>query len=367
MTGVELITGTGRLMGSNEVEVISKEGEKRLLRGKNILIGTGSRPAIDDIPGLRESNPMTHIEALELDIVPEHLVIIGCGYVGLEFAQAMQRFGSKVTMIDHGERVLKKEDPDVSAAIGELLQDEGVEVFLKTFVKEVLGESGKTVTIQIEKNGQSETIQATHILTTTKRLPNTDGIGLEAAGVEITSDGYIQVNEHLQTNVPGIWAVGDVAGTPKFTHAAFNDFQLFVANVTGGNKSTKDRLIPYCLFIDPELARVGLNETEARSKGIKYRLFKMPIAIVLRSRATMEKRGFMKALVAKDSGKILGFLSFGASAGEVMAVVQMAMIAGLPYKAFVDAVITHPTMAEGIKFLFLSELTGSEVKQEIIN
>jgi pyruvate/2-oxoglutarate dehydrogenase complex dihydrolipoamide dehydrogenase (E3) component len=228
-----------------------------------------------------------------------------------------------------------------------------------------LGESGKTVTIQIEKDGQSETIQATHILTTTKRLPNSDGIGLEAAGVEITSDGYIHVNEHLQTNVPGIWAVGDVAGTPKFTHAAFNDFQLFVANVTGGSESTKDRLIPYCLFLDPELARVGLNETEARSKGIKYRLFKMPIAVVLRSRATMEKRGFMKALVAED--KILGFLSFGARAGEVMAVVQMAMIAGLPYRAFVDAVITHPTMAEGIKFLFLSELTGTEVKQENSN
>jgi pyruvate/2-oxoglutarate dehydrogenase complex dihydrolipoamide dehydrogenase (E3) component len=362
VTGVELILGVGRLVGPGTIEVVTREGQTRLLEGDKILIGTGSRAVIGNIPGLRESKPMTHIEALDMDIVPEHLVILGAGHVGLEFAQAMRRFGSKVTIIDHGGRVLKGEDADVSEAIHDLLRDEGVEVLLNASVTQVSGESGKQVSLQVDEKGRQAIVQATHILDTTTRVPNSDGIGLEAVGVDTTADGYIRVNEHLETTVSGIWAVGDVAGTAKFTHAAFSDFQVFTANIIGGNKSTKDRLIPFCLFLDPEFARVGLTEKEAKAQGIEYRLFKMPIGVVLRSRATMERRGFMKALVAKDSGKIIGFACFGESAGEVMAVVQTAMIAGLPYTAFVDAVLTHPTMAEGIKFLFLSNLTGSEVK-----
>lgn len=361
MTGVELILGVGRLVGPKSVEVMTPDGKTRHLAGDRVLIATGSRAVIDDTPGLRQSRPMTHIEALNLSVVPEHLVILGGGYVGLELAQAMRRFGGKVTLIEHGKRVLAQEDPDVSEAVLELLHTEGIEVRLESVVTEVRGESGRQVSLTIDTLGRKEVLEATHILTTTQRVPNTDGLGLEAAGVETTPAGYIRVNERLETTAPGIWAVGDVAGTPKFTHAAFNDFQIFVANVTGGDRSTRGRLIPMCLFLDPELARVGLTEVEARARGIPYRLFKMPIAVVLRARATMEKRGFMKALVAPDSGKILGFMSFGAGAGEVMAVVQMAMLAGLPYTAFVDAILTHPTMSEGIKFLFLSQLTGSEV------
>jgi pyruvate/2-oxoglutarate dehydrogenase complex dihydrolipoamide dehydrogenase (E3) component len=361
MTGTELILGVGRLVGPKLVEVVTHDGKVRRLVGDKVLIGTGSRAVIDDTPGLRESNPMTHIEALNLSIVPEHLVILGAGYVGLEFAQAMRRFGSKVTLIEHGNRVLKGEDPDVSEAVLDLLHAEGIEVLLESAVTRVSGESGKRVSLTVDRQGGQQTVDATHILVTTRRVPNSDGLGLETAGVATTAEGYIQVNERLETTAPGIWAVGDVAGTPKFTHAAFNDFQVFTANVTGGDKSTRGRLIPFCLFLDPELARVGLTETRAKARGIKYRLFKMPIAVVLRARATMEKRGFMKALVAPDSGKILGFMSFGPGAGEVMAVVQIAMLAGLPYTDFVDAILTHPTMSEGIKFLFLSQLTGSEV------
>jgi pyruvate/2-oxoglutarate dehydrogenase complex dihydrolipoamide dehydrogenase (E3) component len=213
----------------------------------------------------------------------------------------------------------------------------------------------------IDQRGKRISLNATHILATTKRIPNTDGLGLDAAGIETDADGYILVNKHLQTTAPGVWAVGDVAGSPKFTHVAFHDFQIFTNNVTGGHKSIEGRLIPFCLFLDPELARVGLNATEAKARGVKYRLLKLPIGVVLRARATMEKRGFMKALVEPNSDRILGFLSFGANAGEVMAVVQMAMIAGLPYTAFTDAILTHPTMEEGLKFLFLSQLTGSEI------
>jgi pyruvate/2-oxoglutarate dehydrogenase complex dihydrolipoamide dehydrogenase (E3) component len=362
MTGGELILGVGRLVGPKLVEVLTNGGKTRLLEGNQILIGTGSRAVIDETPGLRESKPLTHIEALELGVVPEHLLILGAGYVGLEFAQAMRRLGSKVTLIDHGRRVLSQEDPDVSDAVHDLLRDEGIEVLLEASVASVSGESGRKVSLKIDLKGRQEILDATHILVTTKRIPNTDGLGLSEAGIETNAEGYIRVDEHLQTTAPGVWAVGDVAGSPKFTHAAFHDFQIFTDNVTGGDKSTEGRLIPFCLFLDPELARVGLNETEAKARGIKYRLFKLPIGVVLRARATMEKRGFMKALVAPDSDKILGFLSFGSNAGEVMAAVQMAMIAGLPYTAFTDAILTHPTMAEGLKFLFLSQLTGSEVK-----
>ncbi|MBB5330395.1 dihydrolipoyl dehydrogenase family protein [Tunturiibacter gelidoferens] len=361
LTGGELILGVGRMVGPKLVEVITNDGKKRLLEGTQILIGTGSRAVIDETPGLRESNPLTHIEALELGIIPDHLVILGAGYVGLEFAQAMRRLGSRVTLIDRGERILKQEDPDVSEAVLDLLRYEGIELLLEATVAYVSGESGKQVSLTIDQSGRQVTLNATHILVTTKRIPNTDGLGLDSAGVETNAEGYIRVNEHLQTTASGVWAVGDVAGTPKFTHAAFHDFQVFTDNVSGGHKSTEGRLIPFCLFLDPELARVGLNETEAKARGIKYRLFKLPIGVVLRARATMEKRGFMKALVAPDSGKIIGFLSFGANAGEVMAAVQMAMIAGLPYIALTDAILTHPTMAEGLKFLFLSQLTGSEI------
>jgi pyruvate/2-oxoglutarate dehydrogenase complex dihydrolipoamide dehydrogenase (E3) component len=362
MAGNELILGTGRFVGPRLVQVTTYDGVSRLLKGEKVLIGTGSRASIDDTPGLRESSPLTHVEALNLGELPNRLVILGAGYVGLEFAQAMRRLGSKVTLIDHGERALNQEDPDVSYAIHDLLRDEGIDMLVGTSVTRVSGESGKHVSITVDHKGKQETIDATHILVTTKRIPNTDRLGLETAGIETTADGYIRVNEQLETTASGVWAVGDVAGSPKFTHAAFHDFQIFTANVSGGNKSTTGRLIPFCLFLDPELARVGLNETEAKARGIKYRLFKMPIAVVLRARATMEKRGFMKALVDPDTDKILGFMSFGASAGEVMAVVQMAMIAGLPYTAFTEVVLTHPTMAEGLKFLFLSQLTRSEVK-----
>lgn len=359
-SGAELILGAGRFVGPKLVEVATNDGGVRLLEGERILIGTGSRAQIDDVPGLREANPLTHVEALELDVVPDHLVILGAGYVGLEFAQAMRRFGSKVTLIHHHARLLKQEDPDVSEAVLALLQDEGIEVLRETSLVQVSGESGKRVTLMIDNKGEQQTIEATHILVTTGRRPNTDGLGLELAGIETTANGYVRVDERLATTAPGVWAVGDVAGSPKFTHVSADDFRIFRTNVTGGNASTAGRLIPFCLFLDPELARVGLNELEAKARGVSYRLFKLPMTGVLRAQAIMETRGVMKALVAKDSDKILGFTSFGVGAGDVIAAVQVAMIAGLPYTAFREAILAHPTMAEGLRFLFSSQPLDSE-------
>jgi pyruvate/2-oxoglutarate dehydrogenase complex dihydrolipoamide dehydrogenase (E3) component len=341
LSGAELILGSSRFVGPRLIEVVTHGGPGR----RDVLIGTGSRASIDDIPGLREAKPMTHVEALELDVTPEHLVIVGGDFVGLEFAQAMRRFGSKVTVLHRGTRLLKQEDPDVSEAVLSLFADEGIDVALKTSLMEVSGESGKNVTLKVKRDTGIESFGATHLLVTSGRVPNTDGLGLDAAGVETTPEGYVRVNEHLQTTAPGVWAVGDVAGSPKFTHVSADDFRVFKLNAMGGHETTAGRLIPYCLFLDPELARVGLNETEAQVRGLKYRLFKVPMTSVLRAQAMMETRGFMKALVAHDSDTIFGFLSFGVSAGEVVAVVQMAMIARLPYTALLDGILAHPTMA----------------------
>jgi pyruvate/2-oxoglutarate dehydrogenase complex dihydrolipoamide dehydrogenase (E3) component len=351
-TGTELILGQARFIGPKIVEVTEPNGDKRIVQGTNILIGTGTHATLGGVSGLAEAKPLTHIEALELDTVPEHLIILGAGYVGLEFAQAMRRFGSQVTIVDHNSHVLHREDTDVRDAIHELLRSEGIEVVLGAKVLGVEGESSKEVTVTVEQHGRRSLIVASHLLVAAGRTPNTDGLGLEAAGVELTAKGYIKVDERLQTSSPGVWAVGEIAGSPQFTHVSEDDFRVFRSSITGGSYVTTNRLIPYCLFLDPELGRVGLSETEAKAKGIQYRLFKAPIRNVLRAQALMEDRGFMKALVAVDSDEILGFTSFGVNAGEVMSTVQLAMIGKLSYTVLRDALFAHPTMVEGLHALF---------------
>ena len=266
----------------------------------------------------------------------------------------MRRFGSKVSVIDRNERLMSKEDEDVCVGLNGLLDDEGIDVHLNAVMKGVSGRSGDSVTIVFEQNGTDKTLTGTHLLVATGRTPNTEGLGLESAGVELTDRGYIKVNERLQTTAPGVWAIGEVAGSPQFTHISHDDFRVVHANLTGGKRVTTGRQVPYCLFTDPELARIGLNETEATLKGIPYRLFKIPMEANLRARALSETRGFLKALVEADSDRILGFTAFGVGAGETLAVVQIAMIAGLPYAALRDAVLTHPTLAEGLTALFSS-------------
>jgi pyruvate/2-oxoglutarate dehydrogenase complex dihydrolipoamide dehydrogenase (E3) component len=351
-SGTDLIMGTGRFIGPRTIEVTLNDGTKRQLRGTNMVINTGTHAAIDSTPGLGDAQPLTHIEALELSEVPEHLLVIGGGYIGLEMAQAMRRFGSKVSIIDRNDRLLHREDDDVSEGLRTLFEDEGIELILNTRITEVSGKSGQSVKVVIEQRGVEKTIEGTHILVATGRVPNTKDIGLELAGVELTDRGYIKVNERLETSAPGVWAVGEVAGSPHFTHISEDDFHVFHDNVTGGNHVTTGRLVPFCVFTDPEFARVGLSEKEANAKRIPYRLFKVPMAAILRARALVETRGFMKALVATDSDHIIGFANFGTGAGEVMSAVEIAMIGGLPYTKLRDAVLTHPTLVEGLHMLF---------------
>ena len=319
-----------------------------------MIINTGTRAMRESVPGLNEAQPLTHIEALELDQLPEHLLVIGGGYVGLELAQAMRRFGSKVTVLDRNSRLMNREDDDVSEALQDLFQDEGIEIVLNAKLGRVSGRSGQSVTLLIEQGGQEKTLQGSHLLLAAGRTPNTEGIGLDLAGVEFTDRGYIKVNERLATTAPGVWAIGEVAGSPQFTHVSLDDFRVVHDSITGGKRVTTGRLIPYCMFTDPELAHIGLSEKEAKAQGIAYRLFKIPMAAVMRATTLSETRGFLKALVEVNTDRILGFTGFGVDAGEILASVQIAMLAGLPYIALRDAILTHPTLVEGLIPLFSS-------------
>jgi pyruvate/2-oxoglutarate dehydrogenase complex dihydrolipoamide dehydrogenase (E3) component len=347
-SGTELIMGSGRFTGPKTIEVNLNDGTKRLLRGKHVLIDIVTHATIDSTPGLAEAKPMTHIEALELDELPEHLLVMGGGYVGLEFAQAMRRFGSRVTIIERNPRLIHREDKDVSDGMHELFKDEGIDVMTDANVTRVEGKSGQSVKLYINRKGSEVVIEGSDLLVAAGRTPNTKGIGLELAGVELTDRGIIKVNERLETTAPGVWAAGECAGSPAFTHIAENDFGIVHDNILGGNRVTTGRQVPFCMFTDPEFARIGLSETEAKERGIAYRLAKMPMTGVLRARALAETRGFMKMLIEAKGDGILGFTGFGWDAGEVMAVVQVAMLGKLPYTALRNAIFTHPTMTEGL-------------------
>ncbi len=334
--------------------MLQHNGTTRRLRGANVIVSTGTRAALEPIPGLADARPLTHIEALELDEVPEHLIVIGGGYVGLELSQAMRRFGSKVTVVDRNDRLLHREDDDVTEALANLFRDEGIDTVLNAHVTRISGKSGDSVTVVVEQGGIEKSLAGTHLLVATGRRPNTENIGLELAGVELTDRGYIKVNERLETTAPGVWAIGEVAGSPQFTHVSVDDFRVVHSNLTGGNRVTTGRQIPFCVFTDPEFARIGLSEKEAKAQGIAYRLFKIPMEAVLRARTLSETRGFLKALVEVNSDRILGFAAFAVDGGEVMASVQTAMMAGLPYTALRDGIWAHPTLVEGLIPLFSS-------------
>jgi pyruvate/2-oxoglutarate dehydrogenase complex dihydrolipoamide dehydrogenase (E3) component len=356
---VEVLPGSGSFIAPRIIEVSLNDGGVRTITGENIVISTGTTAKVSDLPGLRAAAPMTHVEALELDIVPEHLMIIGGGFVGLEFAQAMRRFGSEVTLIDRNERLLHNEDEDVSAALLKLMQDEGICVMLGAQITGVHGLSGENVKVDCLKNTYECRTDGSHLLIAAGRVPNTLGIGLDRAGIELREDGYISVNERLETSVPGVWAVGECAGSPQFTHAAFDDFRIVRDNILGGSHTVSGRQMPLCLFTDPEYARIGLSETEAKSRNIPYRVFTMPMSSDLRTRTLSETRGFMKALVATDSDTILGFMAFGVDAGEIMGAIQIAMLGNLPFTAIRDAVLAHPTLLEGLIPLFSNVPTRS--------
>ena len=346
-TGTELILGEGRFVAPKTIEARLNDGGTRVLVGDQIFLNLGTHPAIPSISGIEAAQPLTHIEALELDYAPAHLIVLGGGYVGLEMAQAYRRFGSRVTMIEPGPRVISREDTDVSDEIQGILSDEGIQFVTEAETRGVRGRSGEQVSVAVRTPSGEQQIEGSDILVATGRVPNTAGIGLEEAGVELDARGYIRVNERLETTASNVWAIGECAGSPHFTHVSVDDFRIIKDNLAGGSRTTRDRIVPYCLFTDPPLAHVGLTEREAESQGIAVRVARLPVSTVLRTHTTDETRGFMKALIGSDD-RILGFTMIGAEAGEVMTVVQTAMLAGLPYQRLRDAVIAHLTMAEGL-------------------
>src|ERR1700722_18030037 len=350
-SGAELIKGSGRFVAPKVVEVHFNDGGTRLLEGNRVFLNLGTHPAVPEIPGLEAARPLTHIEALELDYLPSHLLVFGAGYVGLEMAQAYRRFGSRVTVIEPGPRIMSREDPEVADELHKILSGEGIQFLVAAQILRVSGRSGEAVTVSVRTASGERTIEGSDIMVAAGRIPNTDRVGLDVAGVELDDRGYIRVNERLETSAPGVWAIGECAGSPRFTHVSVDDFRIIRDNLAGGSRSTRDRLVPYCMFTDPPLARVGLSESEARARGMAVRVARLPMSAVLRTEATDEKQGFMKALVDADDF-IVGFTMVGSEAGEVMAAVQTAMLAKLPYPRLRDAVISHLSMAEGLGPLF---------------
>jgi len=308
---------------------------------------------------LVDSAPLTNIEALELDRLPEHLIVIGGGYGGLEFAQAYRRFGSRVTILHHVAQLLDRADADVAAEIVRMFTSEGIDVLSPAKIVSVRRRSGTEVTIDIETGFGESQVCGSDLLVATGRIPNAAGTGLESAGIEIDERGCIKVNERLETTAPNVWAIGECAGSPQFTHASLDDFRVIHDNLAGGNRSTRNRVIPSCLFTDPPLAQIGLAENEAKRQGIEVQVAKSPMMAVLRTRTIDGTNGFMKALIDPNDGKILGFTMIGPEAGEVMAVVQMAMLAGFQSTVLKDAILTHPTMAEGLNVIFSNVKSAS--------
>jgi pyruvate/2-oxoglutarate dehydrogenase complex dihydrolipoamide dehydrogenase (E3) component len=353
-SGAELVMGSARFVAPKTLEVSLNDGGTRVLAGDKIFINVGTHTAIPDIRGLAAASPLTHIEALEIGYLPKHLIVLGGGYVGLEMAQAYCRFGSRVTVIEPGPRLMAREDEDVASEIQKILRGEGIDFLLGGEVTEVRGRSGDAVRLVARTNSGERVIEGTDILVAAGRVPNTTGIGLEQAGVELDSKGYICVNDRLETSAPDVWALGECAGSPQFTHVSEDDFRVIRDNLAGRKHSTRDRLIPYCMFTDPQLAHVGLSETEAKRKNVAVRVVKVPTAAVFRAQAIGETQGIMKLLVGAKDDRILGFTMIGSEAGEVMAVVQTAMLAGMPYSLLGDAIFAHPTMAEGLGMLLAS-------------
>jgi pyruvate/2-oxoglutarate dehydrogenase complex dihydrolipoamide dehydrogenase (E3) component len=352
--GDELIFGDGAFVAPRTLRVALRDGGERTLTADRVFVDVGTHATIPDMPGLRESRPMTHIEALDLQRRPEHLIVLGGGYVGLELSQALRRLGKRVTLIERSPQLVPNEDADVSQAVLQLFRDEDIDVLLGAHALRVDGLSGENVSVQVRSESGTRTVAGSDILVALGRTLNTSGIGLDKAGIEVTEKGHIQVNDRLETTAPNVWAMGECAGSPYFTHVSEDDFNIIRENLNGGNRSTKDRLVPYCVFIDPELARVGLNESQARERNIAYRVASVPVDAGWRPWTISERRGFMKTLIDAQTDRILGFTAFGPEAGELMGTVQLAMLADQPYTILRDAMFAHPTMTEGLKALFMS-------------
>lgn len=346
---LDFILGTARFLEPHVIEVREQNGAVRQLAADKIFINTGTRPAQPEFPGLADIGPLAlNSESIQrLDALPRHLVVLGGSYVALEFAQMFRFFGSEVTVLERGPQLLKREDEDVVEALAAILREDGIDIRLNASAARV-EKDGDGVSIILSGDGKTTRVSGSHLLMAVGRTPNIEELNLTAAGVETNARGFVTVNERLETSVSGIWALGDVNGGPQFTHASLDDYRIVKANVFDcGQRTTSDRLIPFTLFTQPELARIGLTEKQARQQRTPIRVAKLPVAAIPRAKTMSETRGFIKVIVDAETGRILGCTILSVEAGEMISPVQMTMIANLPFAALRDAVLTHPTMAEG--------------------
>jgi len=349
--GVDLLLGEATFTGPKAVQVKLNSGETRDLTADQIFINAGARPSVPSLPGLDSVPFLNSTSIMELGTVPEHLLVLGGGYVGLEFAQMFRRFGSNVTVIQRGARLLGREDADVADEVAKILREEGIEILLNTDTVRV--EKTGNILLTVKTPEGERTLQGSHLLVATGRVPNTERLNLSAAGVKTDDHGLIQCNERLETNVPGIFVLGDIKGGPAFTHISYDDYRIVRDNLLeGGNRTVNDRLVPYAVFIDPQLGRVGLSEDEARKQGLNIKVAKMPMSYVARATETDETRGFMKAIVDADTKQILGCAILGIEGGEIMSAVQLAMMGHLTYDTLYNAIFAHPTLMESLNNLF---------------
>jgi len=355
--GLEIVMGEAKFTGSNSVEVRLNDGNVSHLTAETIFINTGLRPTKPPIPGMDNVPTLDNVSIMELDALPEHLVVLGGGYIALEFGQMFRRFGSQVTILQQGKQLLDREDPDVAEEVAKILREDGIEVLLESTTLGVERSGHGEIRLTVKTPLEERSVTGTHLLVATGRVPNTEGLNLEAAGVKTDDRGFVQVNERLETDTPGIYAFGDVKGGPAFTHIAFDDFRILRSDLlAGGNATTTGRLVPYVVFMDPQLARVGLSETEAQAQGRNIRVAKLPMNNIgpTRPQELSETRGFMKAIVDADTQQILGATILGIEGGEIMSVLQVAMMGNLPYTAIRDGIFAHPTLAETLNDLFMS-------------
>jgi pyruvate/2-oxoglutarate dehydrogenase complex dihydrolipoamide dehydrogenase (E3) component len=352
--GLTVLLGEGRFSGPKEVTVALNDGGSRTLAAETIVINVGERPAPSKIDGAETVTILNSTTVMELDSVPDHLLIIGGGYVGLEFGQLFRRLGAEVTIVHHGPQLLSREDTDIADAMRAILEEDGIRILLETSAKSVTGSDGD-LTVTVEGADGTENISTSHILQAAGRIPNSDLLDLDVASIETDKKGYIVVDDRLATSVSGIYAVGDVVPGPKFTHISYDDYRILKVNlIDGESRSTNDRIVPYTVFTDPQLGRVGLSERAARDQGRAIRVARMPMARVARALESDESRGVMKVIVDPNNGQILGAAILGLDGGEVMSMVQIAMMGGLPYTALRDAVFAHPNLSESLNNLFFA-------------
>jgi pyruvate/2-oxoglutarate dehydrogenase complex dihydrolipoamide dehydrogenase (E3) component len=355
VTGLDLLKGEARFIASKTLEVSLADGERRAITAPLIFINVGARPKPLAIKGVDGASVVNSTTMMELDSLPDHLLIIGGGYIGLEFGQMFRRFGSEVTIVQHHPRLLMNEDEDVSDEVTTILREDGVTVLTGTTPQQLQSLNGGRIQLTVRAPEGEKQVTGSQLLAAIGRVPNTEALTPEAAGIRLDKKGYIQVNERLETNVPGVYAMGDVKGGPAFTHVSYDDFRILRSNLLEhGSASTRDRVVPYTIFIDPQFGRIGMSERQARKQGRNIRVAKLPMNAVIRALETGETRGFMKAVVDADTQQILGCAILGLEGGEILASIQVAMMAKLPYTALKEGIFTHPTLAEGLNTLFMT-------------